>query len=52
MAPFCCVGRCIYDRPVDSRRLTQLRKIKVDLDTGELSGPKGVDLKGLLFLSV
>ncbi len=49
---FCCVGRCIDGHPVDSRSLTQLRKIKVDLDTGELSGPDGVDLKGLRLLCV
>jgi hypothetical protein len=52
MEGFCCVGRCIDGGPVDSRRLTQLPKIKVDLDTGELSGPDGVDLKGLRLLSV
>jgi hypothetical protein len=52
MASFCCVGRCIDGSPVDSRRLTQLPKIKVDLNTGDLSGPDGVDRKGLRIISV
>ena len=32
--------------------LLKLPQIKLDLDTGELQGPEGVDLKGLRILSV
>jgi hypothetical protein len=44
---FCYIGRA-----VESRALSELRRIKVDLDTGKLTGPAGVDLEGLRIVSV
>ncbi len=44
---FCYIGRA-----VENRELSDLRRIKLDLDTGELTGPDGVDLEGLRILRV
>jgi hypothetical protein len=49
---FCYIGRFLDDRPLDDRRRSELRKIRLDLDTGDLRGPDGVDLEGLRILRV